>query len=133
MRRLAIVIVIDGHVLVVSTGAAMAQAQSASLEIADDSNTIVLGGPVTFTIKKSNPLPSDHPQAGRDWIVRDFLPAGVEFVSATPSQGSCAVYGRAELGIPYNPTNGYPAAASSVRGPCRRPGPRPSWSMRKPP
>ncbi len=31
----------------------------------------------------------------------------MEFVSATPSQGSCAVYGRAELGVPYNPTNGY--------------------------
>jgi uncharacterized repeat protein (TIGR01451 family) len=107
MRRLAVLFVIVAHALVVSTSTAMAQAQSASLEMAANSNRVVLGEPVTFTITKTNPLSSDHPQAGRDWIVRDFLPAGVEFVSATPSQGSCAVYGRAELGVPYNPTNGY--------------------------
>jgi uncharacterized repeat protein (TIGR01451 family) len=107
MRRLALLFVLVGHALVVSTGTAMAQAQSASLEMAASSDRAVLGEPVTFTITKTNTLPSDHPQAGRDWIVRDFLPAGVEFVSATPSQGSCAVYGRVELGVPYNPTNGY--------------------------
>ncbi len=106
MRRLAILFVIVGHALVVSTGTAMAQAQSGSLEMAADSDRVVLGEPVTFTITKTNSLPSDHPQAGRDWIVRNFLPTGVKLVSATPSQGSCAVYGRAELGIPYNSTNG---------------------------
>jgi uncharacterized repeat protein (TIGR01451 family) len=87
-------------------GTAMAQTRSASLEMAASSNRAALGEPVTFTITKTNPLLSDHPQAGRDWIVRDFLPAGVEFVSAIPSQGFCAVYHRAELGVPYNPTNG---------------------------
>jgi uncharacterized repeat protein (TIGR01451 family) len=107
MRRLAILFVIVGHALVVSTGTAMAQTRSASLDMAVSSNRVVLGEPVTFTITKTNPLLSDHPQAGRDWIVRDFLPAGVEFVSAIPSQGSCTVYGRAELGVPYIPTNGY--------------------------
>jgi hypothetical protein len=76
MRRLAALLVIVGSALVVSTGTAIAQTQSASLEMTADS-------------------------------VRDFLPAGVEFVSATPSQGACAVHGRADLGVPYNPTNGY--------------------------
>jgi uncharacterized repeat protein (TIGR01451 family) len=114
MRRLAVLSVIVGHVLVVSTGAAMAQAQSASLEMTADSDRVVLGEPATFTITKTNPLPSDHPQAGCDWIVRDFLPAGVEFVSAAPSQGSCAVHGRAELGVPYNPTNGGSATVDVI-------------------
>lgn len=107
MRRLAVLLVIVGSALVVSTGTAIAQTQSASLEMTADSDRVVLGETITFTITKTNPLPSDHPQAGRDWIVRDFLPAGVEFISATPSQGSCAVHGRAELGVPYNLTNGY--------------------------
>jgi uncharacterized repeat protein (TIGR01451 family) len=107
MRRLAALLVIVGSALVVSTGTAIAQTQSASLEMTADSDRVVLGETITFTITKTNPLPSDHPQAGRDSIVRDFLPAGVEFVSATPSQGSCAVHGRADLGVPYNPTNGY--------------------------
>jgi uncharacterized repeat protein (TIGR01451 family) len=107
MGRLAILFVIVGHALLVGTGTATAQVQSASLTMVANSDRVLLGEPVTFTITKTNPLPSDHPQVGRDWTVRDFLPAGVEFVSATPSQGSCAVYGRAELGIPYNPTNGY--------------------------
>src|SRR5215210_1699184 len=98
MRRLAVLFVIVGHTLIVSTGTAMAQ--GASMEMTANSNRVVIGEPVTFTITKTNPLLPDHPQAGRDWIVRDFLPAGVEFVSATPNQGSCAVYGRAELGIP---------------------------------
>jgi uncharacterized repeat protein (TIGR01451 family) len=107
MRHLTVLLVIIGHALVVGTGTAMAQAQSASLEMTTASDRVVLGETVTFTITKTNPLPSDHPQAGRDWIIRDFLPAGVEFVSATPSQGSCAVHGRAELSVPYNPANGY--------------------------
>ena len=107
MRRLAVLFVIVGHTLIVSAGTAMAQVQSASLEMVADSDRVVLGEPVTFSITKTSSLPSDHSQAGRDWIVRDFLPAGVELTSATPSQGSCAVYDRAELGVPYNPTNGY--------------------------
>ncbi len=107
MRRLTVLLVIVGSALVVSTGTAIAQTQSASLEMTADSDRVVLGETITFTITKTNPLPSDHPQAGRDWIVRDFLPAGVELVSTTPNQGSCAVYSRAELGVPYNPTSGY--------------------------
>jgi len=107
MRRLTILLVMIGQAMVISTGTAMAEAQSASLEMAANSNRIVLGESVTFTITKTNPLPSGHVQTGRDWIVRDFLPAGMKLVSATASQGYCDVYGRASLGVPYNPTNGY--------------------------
>jgi uncharacterized repeat protein (TIGR01451 family) len=60
------------------------------------------GEPASFTITKTNLAPSDL-----EWSVRDFLPANTEFVSATSSQGSCALASREELGIPYNPTNGH--------------------------
>jgi uncharacterized repeat protein (TIGR01451 family) len=50
------------------------------------SDRVVLGKPVAFTITKTNLLPFD-----RDWSVRDFLPASMEFVSATSSQASCAL------------------------------------------
>ncbi len=79
-----------------------AQAQSASLDMIAYPEVVATGEPVTFTITKTNLLPHDS-----DWYVRDFLPAGVEFVSATSSQGECALWSRAELGVPYNPTNGY--------------------------
>ncbi len=49
---------------------------------------VPVGEPVTFTITKTNTLPED-----RDWSVRDHLPAGVEFVSAVPSQGTCGLLG----------------------------------------
>ena len=58
------------------------QAQSASLEMAARSDRVTLGEPVTFTITKTNLLPSDL-----EWSVRDILPQSVEFVSAAPSRG----------------------------------------------
>lgn len=47
---------------------------------------VVLVEPVTFTITKTNPLPSDL-----EWSVRALLQESVEFVSATSSQGTCAL------------------------------------------
>ena len=47
---------------------------------------VAVGEPITFTITKTNFLPSD-----RDWSVRYFLPAGVKFDSADSSQGTCAL------------------------------------------
>ena len=41
---------------------------------------------MTFTITKTNLLPSDL-----EWSVRDILPESMEFVSVTSSQGSCAL------------------------------------------
>ena len=58
------------------------QTQSASLEMATRPNRVILGEPVTFTITKTNLLPSDL-----EWSVRDILSESVEFVSAALSRG----------------------------------------------
>jgi uncharacterized repeat protein (TIGR01451 family) len=84
-------------VLVVGT----AQAQSSSLTMTADPAEVAVGEPVTLTITKTNNLPSAY-----DWQVRNFLPTGLEFVSATSSQGSCALNSAAELGIPPTDVNG---------------------------
>ncbi len=49
-------------------------------------DNVAVGEPVTFTVGKTNVLPTGH-----DWSVRDHLPAGMKFVSATSSQGSCTL------------------------------------------
>ena len=64
-----------------------------------DPVSVAVGEPVTFTIEKTNVLPSDL-----EWSVRDHLPESMEFVSATPSQGTCALSGgtnvvQCELGL----------------------------------
>jgi len=67
--------------------AAPAQACACSsppLAMTPKPDRVALGEPVTFTIGKTNVLPYEG-----DWSVRDHLPAGVEFVSATSSQGAC--------------------------------------------
>jgi hypothetical protein len=61
MRRLAVLSVIVGHALVVSTGAAMAQAQSASLEMTADSDRVVLGKRPPSRSRRPIPcLPATH-------------------------------------------------------------------------
>lgn len=95
MAALALAMIIT--VLAVGT----AQAQGSSLIMTSDPPEVAVGEPVTLTITKTNRLPSDH-----DWQVRDFLPTGMEFVSATSSQGSCALYSAEELGIPPTDVNG---------------------------
>lgn len=56
------------------------------LSIKADPVSVAVGKPVTFTIGKTNVLPSDL-----EWIFRDHLPASMEFASATLSQGTCAL------------------------------------------
>jgi uncharacterized repeat protein (TIGR01451 family) len=58
---------------------------NAGLDQTASSYRVPVGEPVTFTITKTNTLPD-----AQDWSVRDYLPTGVEFVSAVPSQGACA-------------------------------------------
>ncbi len=59
---------------------------NAGLDQTASSHRVPVGEPVTFTITKTNTLPDDQ-----EWSVRDHLPAGVEFGSAVPSQGACAL------------------------------------------
>ncbi len=67
-----------GMVLALKAGTAAAQ-QSASLEMTAHPDRVVLGEPDTFTITKTNMLPSDLARS-----VRDILPESVEFVSRLP-------------------------------------------------
>ena len=48
--------------------------------------SVIVGNNITYTITASN----NGPSAAQNVTVTDTLPAGVTFVSATPSQGGCA-------------------------------------------
>jgi uncharacterized repeat protein (TIGR01451 family) len=65
--------------------------RSANLRIvkSDSPDPVPLGEDLTYTLSITNDGPSD----ATDVTVTDTLPASVEFVSATPSQGSCLQLG----------------------------------------
>jgi uncharacterized repeat protein (TIGR01451 family) len=84
-----------------AAGAAQAHVPSTSLIMTANPDSVAIGEPVTLTVTKTNNLPRAYA-----WQVRDFLPTGLEFVSATSSQGSCALNSAAELGIPPTDVNG---------------------------
>ncbi len=69
-----------------SSGVTLAPAQ-ADLEVTKTTSSSVAtpGGTVTYTITVTNAGPSDATNV----VVTDDLPAGLSFVSATPSQGTC--------------------------------------------
>lgn len=53
-------------------------------------DAVKVGEPVTFTIAETNNQPFDLYGLGDEGVgLRDSLPANVDFVSATPSQGTC--------------------------------------------
>ena len=56
---------------------------------ADAPDPVTVGGTLTYTLTVTN----NGPDPSTDSTVTDTLPAGVTFVSATPSQGSCAQAG----------------------------------------
>jgi uncharacterized repeat protein (TIGR01451 family) len=57
-----------------------------SIAIAGSPSSVIIGANVTYTITVTNNGPAGAPNV----TVTDTLPAGVIFVSATPSQGSCS-------------------------------------------
>jgi uncharacterized repeat protein (TIGR01451 family) len=83
-RIVTLVLALAMTVAILAAGAAQAQVQSTSLLMTANPDSVAVGEPVTFTITKTNSLPSD-----RDWSVRDHLPAEMEFDSAASSQGTC--------------------------------------------
>jgi uncharacterized repeat protein (TIGR01451 family) len=76
-------------VLVGGAGGASAATGSADLSLTktDSPDPVAAGGALTYTIKVANA----GPNAATGVVVTDDLPKGVSFVSAIPTQGSCAV------------------------------------------
>ena len=84
-KRMTMVLALAMTIAVLVAGPAQACAcSSPPLAMTAKPDRVALGEPVTFTVGKTNVLPSEG-----DWSVRDHLPAGLEFVSATSSQGIC--------------------------------------------
>lgn len=90
-KRIAVIVALTMTIAVLAAAPAQAcacaplgQIQNTSLSMTATPQSVIVGDPVTFTITKTNPLPNDL-----DWSVRDHLPASMEFVSSTSSQGTC--------------------------------------------
>lgn len=92
MNKRTITVLALAAMIAVLLAASTAQAQSDSLKMMASSDRVALGEPVTFTITKTNLLPSDL-----EWSVRDHLPQSMEFVAATSSQGTCTLLGSSNV------------------------------------
>ena len=91
-----------------AAASAAAPAGSSDLKIAkaDGPDPVGVGSTLTYTLE----VESLGPDAATGVVVKDSLPKGVDFVSATASQGSCARKGRTvtcELGTLAAPTVDY--------------------------
>jgi uncharacterized repeat protein (TIGR01451 family) len=77
---------IAGQTFTVNQGAAPPPAADLSITKTDSPDPVIVGNNITYTIAVTN----NGPNSATGVIVSDTLPAGVTFVSATPSQGSCS-------------------------------------------
>jgi uncharacterized repeat protein (TIGR01451 family) len=69
-----------------STGPIVIATADVAITKTTTATTAASGGALNYTITVTN----NGPDAATNVVVNDNLPAGVQFVSATPSQGSCA-------------------------------------------
>ena len=90
MAVLALAMVIA---VLLTAGVAQAAQRPLTLSMSASADAVGVGEPVSFTITETNNQPFALDEVG----IRDSLPANVEFVSATPSQGTCT-YGDEGLG-----------------------------------
>jgi uncharacterized repeat protein (TIGR01451 family) len=87
LARFAIAVVATGAILAFP-GAAPAQVSGADISVtkSDSPDPVAVGADLTYTITVRNDGPLDAPGV----VVTDALILTVDFVSATPSQGSCS-------------------------------------------
>ena len=86
-RRLVMVLALAMTMAVLAAGTAHAATQRPlTLTKSASADAVRVGEPVAFTITETNNQPFALDHVG----VRDSLPAGVELVSATASQGQCS-------------------------------------------
>jgi uncharacterized repeat protein (TIGR01451 family) len=85
-KKMTIVLALAMMIVVLAAGTAHAGTQAlTTLTKTASANSVAVGEPVTFHITETNDeYFAISPQ------VKDSLPAGVEFVSATSSQGQCS-------------------------------------------
>lgn len=86
-KRIMVVLALAMMVSVLATGVAQAATQRPlTLTKSASADSVRVGDSVAFTITETNNQPFALEHVG----VRDELPAGVEFVSASSTQGSCS-------------------------------------------
>ena len=86
MKKMAIALTLVAVIAVIAAGTAHAGTRAlTTLTTAASADAVAVGEPVTFTTTETN-----NESFALDPQVKDYLPAGVKFVSATSSQGQCS-------------------------------------------
>ena len=97
-KRMITVLALAMTIAVLATNVALATMQQRPLTLTKSANVnaVTVGEQVSFTLTETNNQPFDLNGVG----VRDSLPANVNFVSATSSQGTCSYVPVGPDGVP---------------------------------